>query len=317
MFQGVSLASIGWEVLDRFRFAEDFALSPHGVGIAIGYLAGAYVLMYEAPKRGISEEKAGSLVMWALVGAIVGARAFYVLGHYSEFDGLVDILAVWRGGISLIGGIFGAIIFAYPVMRRNRLPFLRVMDSAAIALPLGIVIGRIGDLIIGDHLGKPTSWLLAFAYRGGNLSGYDCISFLGRCSIGSPPLPGGHYQTIEPGGAKLYGPTNAIVAEGAGVHQTALYDFMSTMLLVLLLLFLARKARRTGVLIMTFAIWYGSVRIITDFLRQDKTFFGLTGSQWASVGVVAISVATLVWFAMRSEPSTATEPEPEPAAASP
>ena len=307
------LAALGWKVLDRFHFGDAFAISPHGVGIAIGYLAGAYVLMHEAAKRGIAEDKAASMVMWALVGAIVGARAFYVLGHFSEFDSVADMLAVYRGGISLVGGIFGAVIFAYPIMRKNKLGFLRVMDSAAIGLPLGIVIGRIGDLIIGDHLGKPTSWLLAFQYHGGNLSGYDCSSFPGQCRIGSPPLPGGYFQTITPKVATLFGPTNAQVGHGVGVHQTALYDFVGSMLLVLLLLFLARRARRTGVLFLTFAVWYGCGRIITDFLRQDKTFFGLTGSQWASIAVVIASVATLVWFALRPE----AKDEPSLAAAEP
>ena len=45
-----------------------------------------------------------------------------------------------------------------------------------------VVIGRVGDLIIGDHLGKPTSSLLAFQYHGGQLSGYTCE--LGRCFAG-------------------------------------------------------------------------------------------------------------------------------------
>ena len=293
----LTLASIGWEVLDRFRLGG-LEISPHGLGIAIGYLAGAYVLLHEAPKRGISEDRASTMVFWALIGAIVGARAFYVLGHYSEFESPADALAIWRGGISLIGGIFGAVIFAYPLMRRHRLPFLRVMDCAAIGLPLGIVIGRIGDLVIGDHLGKPTSWALAFEYRGGNLSGYDCTTILGRC-IYSPPAFEGKQQVISEGAATLLSPAGNVLSAGTGVHQTALYDFVSAMLLVLVVLALSLRPRRTGVLFLTFAIWYGLGRIVTDFLRVDKTFFGLTGSQWASAGVVLLSVATLILFAVR------------------
>lgn len=291
--------AIGWEVLDRIRIGEDFALSPHGLGIAVGYLAGSWVMFHEAPKRGISEDKVGSLVFWALVGAIVGARAFYVLGHLSEFEGLADMLAVYRGGISLIGGIFGAIIFAYPVMRKHRLPFLVVMDSAAIGLALGIVIGRVGDLIIGDHLGTPTSWALAFQYRGGTLAGYNCTPTLELCRA---TLFGGQAQQITPQGAILRDPGGDVL-RGVGVHQTALYDFLGTMGLVLLLLYLNRTARRPGILIATFAIWYGSQRIITDFLRVDKTWFGLTGSQWASVATVLVCVAALVRFALKPSPA--------------
>ena len=64
---------------------------------------------------------------------------------------------------------------------------------------------------------------------------------------------------------------------------------------------MALTPSRTGILFLTFAIWYGCGRIVTDFLRVDKTFFGLTGSQWASIGVVVLCLATLVRFAMRPE----------------
>jgi phosphatidylglycerol---prolipoprotein diacylglyceryl transferase len=96
-----TLAAIGWPVLDRVRLGP-LAISPHGVGIAIGYLLGAWWMLRIGRRKGMSEEHLGTIVVWALVGAIVGARFFYVLGHVSEFDGLIDMVAVWRGGISLI-----------------------------------------------------------------------------------------------------------------------------------------------------------------------------------------------------------------------
>jgi phosphatidylglycerol:prolipoprotein diacylglycerol transferase len=302
------LASITWKVLDRFHFGGRFAISPHGVGIAVGFLAGSLVFMYHARRRGISDELAGNFVFWALVGAIIGARLFYVIAHFGEpgLKTIGDAFAVYRGGISLLGGIAGSVIAGYPIMRKHKLPFLRVMDAAAIGLPLGIVIGRIGDLIIGDHLGKPTSWLLAFRYGGGNLSGYDCVG--GVCTA---TLNGGHSQTITAAKATLFSSNHAVIGQGAGVHQTALYDFMSTMLLVLVLLWLNRRTRRQGVLFLTFASWYGGVRIITDFLRVDKRFFGLTGSQWTSVVVVAICLVTLVRFALRPSGTSPAEQEPE------
>ncbi len=234
------LAAIGWKVLDRFHFGDTFAISPHGVGIAIGFVAGAIVLVYEAGRRGIAEEHASAWVFWALIGAMVGARVFYVIGHYSEFDGIGDMFAVWRGGISLIGGIFGSLIFTYPSIRRSGVSWLLAADTAAIGLPLGIVIGRIGDLVIGDHLGKPTSWALAFAYHGGNLSGYDCA--VGNvCRIA---LSGGHTEVVTPLGAQLF-QGSRLVEQGVGVHQTALYDFLSTMVLVAVLIWISRRPRRT------------------------------------------------------------------------
>jgi phosphatidylglycerol---prolipoprotein diacylglyceryl transferase len=298
------LAAIGWHVLDRFHIGGSFAISPHGVGIAVGYLAGAFVLLHEGPKRGIPEDRVNSLVFWALIGAIVGARVGYVLSHLSEFHNVVDVLQVYKGGISLIGGIIGAVVAGYPIMRKHRTGFLNTMDAASMPLALGIVIGRVGDLVIGDHLGKPTSWALAFQYHGGNLSGYDC-TLLKQCILTG--LPGGKQEVISSTAARILGPTGETISQGIGVHQTALYDFLSTMGLVLVLLFLIPRVKRTGILFMVFAIWYAGMRIITDFLREEVRFAGLTGSQWTSVAVVAVCTVTLIVLLTRKR-----EPDPAP-----
>ena len=290
----LSLAAIGWHVLDRFRFGSRVAISPHGLGIAVGYLCGAAIFIREARKRGYPEDDSGRIMFWALIGTIVGARAAYIFTHLSQFHSVGDIFAIYRGGISLIGGIVGAMIASYFIVRRSRLPFVPGLDAAAMPIAIGIVIGRIGDLIIGDHLGKPTSWLLAFRYHGGNLSGYDCLQ--GVCTTS---LSGGRIQTITAQGATLRSSTGALLAHGLGVHQTALYDLFIAMGLVLFLVYLNRMPRRTGVLIATFGLWYGTGRIITDFLRVENRFLGLTGSQWSSCVAVAACLFVLIRFALK------------------
>ncbi len=289
---GAVLAAIGWPVLDRIHLFGDFAISPHGIGIAIGFLFGAWILSVEGPKRGLSVEHINTMVFWALVGAIVGARLFYVIAHFSEFDGVLDMLAIWRGGISLLGGIAGAVLVNIPLMRRYGYGFFQVMDPAVIGLSFGIAFGRIGDLIIGDHLGKPTSWLLAFQYKGGVPAGFSCVA--DACTT---TLQGGKELVFAKGGAVLYSPGGEVLSRGVGVHQTALYDMISATLLFLLLYALSRKPRRLGVLTLVFGAWYGAMRVVEDFLRVDKRFFGLTGSQWTGLTVSMICVLTLVVWA--------------------
>ena len=117
------------------------------------------------------------MLFWALIGAIVGSRVAYVIAHVSEFSSPLEWLYVWKGGISLLGGITGAIVINIRRMHKYGYRFFQVMDPAAVALAIGIGIGRIGDLIIGDHLGKPTSWLLAWTYHGGNLAPpFTCLN---------------------------------------------------------------------------------------------------------------------------------------------
>ncbi len=160
------------------------------------------------------------MVFWALIGTIIGARLFYVIGHFSEFDGVGEMLALWNGGLTLLGGIAGAILINIPLMRRYGYSFFQVMDGAVIGLAFGIAFGRIGDLIIGDHLGKPTSWLLAFAVRGGQPAGFSCVAEVCRAT-----LEGGQVLTITRGRrARSPRATGELLGSGVGVHQTALYD---------------------------------------------------------------------------------------------
>ena len=126
------LAEIGWPVLDRIHLFGDFAISPHGIGIALGFLFGAWILGHEGAKRGVSVDHTNTMVFWALIGTIIGARLFYVIGHYSEFDGVADMLALWNGGLTLLGGIAGAILINVPRFRRYGYSFFQVMDPAVI-----------------------------------------------------------------------------------------------------------------------------------------------------------------------------------------
>src|SRR5438552_1706192 len=215
-------------------------------------------MLPSAAAKGIPEEDVYPMLTWAAVGAILGARVAYVLNHLSDYSNILDAFRVWQGGISLLGGFFGAILFGIPVMYRRRHSFWRVMDAAAPGMALGVIIGRIGDLIVADHLGKTTTFFL----------GYRCPAV----HTASPCLPG----TV--------------------VHQTALYDFFSSIVLLAALLALRRKPRYDSFLILVFGAWYGAMRIIEDFLREDVRHLGLTGSQWTSIVTVAVCLAALAFL---------------------
>jgi phosphatidylglycerol:prolipoprotein diacylglycerol transferase len=270
------LAAISYDPIVHVKLGP-LSISPHGVGIAVGFLLGARLMLPEAKRKGIDEDTVYSLLTRAAIGAIVGARVAYVINHFGDYDSVVDILKVWQGGISLLGGFFGAIIAALPKMRSDRLSFWKVMDAAAPGMALGVLVGRIGDLIVGDHLGKTTDFFL----------GYKC-----------PPIS---VDTASP------------CRPGVVVHQTALYDLILVAVLLGMLLWLRRKPRFDGFLIMFFGAWYSCERIIEDFLREDVRHFGLTGSQWTSVVTLAACLFGLLvlrrtprWFRWDEE---AGEPE--------
>lgn len=250
------LGAISYDPLVRIEVGP-LDLSPHGIGIAVGFLAGAVLMLRDAEKKGISEDAVYSILLRALVGSIVGARLAYVLNHFSDFESPIEVFQVWKGGISLLGGIIGGIVAPCFWARRNGVSFWKGTDAAAPGLALGIVVGRIGDLIVADHLGKPTSFFL----------GYLC--------------PGATVETASPCPA------------GVTVHQTALYDMLLTALLLGLLLWLRRREHFDGFLILTFGAVYGAQRLVEDFFREDVRRFGLTGSQWTAAASVLICLYVL------------------------
>ena len=232
-------------------------ISPHGVGIAVGFLCGAMLMLPAARQRGIDDETVFSLLTRAAIGSIIGARVAYVINHFGDYESPLEILQIWKGGISLLGGFTGAIVAALPEMRKRGISFWKAMDAAAPGMALGVVVGRVGDLIVADHLGKPTTFFL----------GYLC-----------PPVD---VDTASPCPA------------GVVVHHTALYDMVLTMFLLGLLLWLRRRPRFDGFLILTFFAVYGMQRVVEDFLREDVRRFGLTGSQWTALTALTLSLYVL------------------------
>jgi phosphatidylglycerol---prolipoprotein diacylglyceryl transferase len=240
-------------------------ISPHGIGIAVGFLLGARLMMPEAKRQGIREDHVYTILIRAAIGAMIGARVAYVINHIGDYaDSPLDIFRVWEGGISLLGGIFGAIILALPLMKKLGLDVWKTLDAAAPGIALGIIVGRIGDLVVGDHLGTRTDFFL----------GYECTTA----------------ETASPCEAPL----------GQLVHQTALYDLVLTSMLLGVLLFLRKRLRNSpgrfdGQLIVIFGAWYGVGRLIEDFLREDVRRFGLTGSQWTALATVLVCVTWLLF----------------------
>jgi phosphatidylglycerol:prolipoprotein diacylglycerol transferase len=269
------LAAISYDPIVHVKIGP-LSISPHGVGIAVGFLLGARLMLATTRKRGISDDDVYALLTRAAIGSIIGARLAYVINHIGDYGNPLDALRVWEGGISLLGGFFGAILLALPEMRRRKLDFWKVMDAAAPGMAIGVVVGRIGDLIVGDHLGKPTDFFL----------GYKC----------PPP----NVDTASP------------CIPGTVVHQTALYDLLMTLVLLGALLWLRRrKPHYDGFLITVFGAWYGVQRVIEDFLREDTRHLGgtLTGSQITAIVTIAVCVWHLA-FVRRPPRWGHWEPEP-------
>lgn len=255
------LAAITYEPVQRWG-----PVSPHGVGTAGGFALGAWIMARNAEPRGIPRQETYNAVTWGAVGAIVGARGFYVLAHREQFDSLRDVLAVWEGGLTMFGGFVGGLALGLWYLYRRDYSIPLALDAAAPGFVAGVVVGRVGDLLIGDHLGTRTDFFL----------GYE--------------IPRG--VELAPG----YGPPTYV--PGAVVHHTALYDLLGALLLAGALALLARRRPATGTLFAAFCVWYGIQRFAIDFTRNreiiESFFFGLSGSQWAGLAFTAFGAAWLL-----------------------
>jgi prolipoprotein diacylglyceryl transferase len=273
--------SLTWPPVQRILF-----VSPHGIGSAAGFLTGANILIREIRRRLPSlEPVVVRALTWAAAGAIVGARLDYVVSHPHDWESVWDALALWEGGLAMFGGFIGGVLAALPILVKAKVHLPRFLDAAAPGFAIGVVIGRIGDLVIWDHLGDPAKG----AWRAVGLTikkGYDLAPGFGP----DPAIP------LPPGKTCADG-----FYAGCTYHQPALYDFVGALLLFGLLLWLRRRARyRAGVAILVWGAWYGTQRLVVDFTRSiDERFYGLSGTQWLAAVLAAVSIVTLVVIAVR------------------
>ncbi len=133
----------------------------YGLMYVVGFVIAGYLLkvLVRTKFLKVAEEKIDTLVTTMIICMFIGARAAYVFiynwDYYSQ--NLMDLLAVWKGGLSfhgaLVGLIAGGVIFA----RQNKLSWMEVMDSVALAGTQGIFFGRIGNFINGELYGRITT----------------------------------------------------------------------------------------------------------------------------------------------------------------
>lgn len=298
------LGVLTWPILERIPLFGEAALSPHGVGIALGFLAGAYLFAWVGARRGLREDDlavdpeavAQEIAVRAAIGAIVVGRLAYVLTHLDRYTGdlgeVVQILAVTDGGFSFLGGVTGALLLCVPWIRREGLSTPRMLDAGAPAVALGLVCGRLGDLVIGDHIGPPS---------GGFPLGWRCSANLyveGANALGRVSPEAYPYDAIE-------APTQGCFE--VAVHQTALYDGLAALVVLVVTLALVGRPVFTGAIAASWVLVYAPLRGLGDVLREDRRWFGLTGSQWT---LLVAAVAVVLWLVRRWRRGAAGDPHP-------
>lgn len=231
-----------------------FGLTLHAYGFILGIAAvvGIELARFVVAKTSLAEKKFNQLLIWAVGGGVLGGRLWHVMTDWAVYaDDPLASVAVWNGGMSIIGAVVGAIV----ALRVARLFFTRsksgqrsvvsteiwqFLDAAVFGLPAAQAIGRLGNYVNYELFGYPTD------------------------------LPWGLY--VPP----VYRPAGFI----ADSHFHPLFAYEMIVLILFAgatwLLFYRKnwwKYIGTGVLFYSYLLFYAVVRICLEFLRIQKTVF--------------------------------------------
>jgi len=144
---------------------------------ALAYVAGIilaqYLLLKLDDRRAtplLSKEARDNLILYAVLGIILGGRLGYVLFYNAEYylANPQDILAVWHGGMSFHGGLIGVTLAFWLLARRYKISFLSLMDRIAVVAPIGLFFGRLANFVNGELYGRVTDmpWGIIFPHGG-------------------------------------------------------------------------------------------------------------------------------------------------------
>jgi prolipoprotein diacylglyceryl transferase len=140
----------------------------YGVLFALAFSAGYFIARYQFRQEARNPEHLDSLLVWTVIGIILGARLahvfFYEPAYYMAHPG--QIIQVWRGGLASHGGFLGGITALYIYTRRHKdLGFVWLLDRAAVPAALGGALVRVGNFFNSEILGHPSEvpWAIVFA----------------------------------------------------------------------------------------------------------------------------------------------------------
>lgn len=242
----------------------------YGVIIAVGFGLGLWVYLSHNRSCGIHPDEGLDIILWSMLGAIVGARAYYVAFQWDHYkDNLKEIFNLRGGGLAIYGGIIGALIVAFIVCRSKKLPMLPVADAAFPGVMLGQAIGRWGNFFNMEAFGTNTT--LPWGMTSDTISNYlsrHQAALLAQGVVVDPAMP---------------------------VHPTFLYESLWNLIgVAVLLLWLFPRRSYDGQITLGYTAWYGLGRFFVEGLRTDSLMWGSVRVSQALGGVLFIVAAGLM-----------------------
>jgi phosphatidylglycerol:prolipoprotein diacylglycerol transferase len=234
-----------------------FELRSYGIILALSFFLGLWLSAREAKTRGLDPALVHDFAFYALLGGIVGARIYYVVfsnpAYYLQKPW--EIVAVWHGGIGILGALAGGFLAALWYCRKKQLSFWRFADALAPGVALGQAAGVIACLLNGDSYGKPAGVAWAITYT-------------------------------DP---------RAMAPLNIPLHPVEIYEMAAYLLVFVLVWQTRGKYKTPGFAFLTYLAGYGAARFAVEFFRGNPAIlaWGIPAAQVFGAVLVLVAVAGL------------------------
>ncbi|GEL76530.1 prolipoprotein diacylglyceryl transferase [Tenuibacillus multivorans] len=245
----------------------------YGVLIMLGALIGLIVAQREGKRLGLHKDFFIDLLVFAIPAAIVGARLYYVIFQWENYDSLLEIIDIREGGLAIHGALIGSVLTAWIYTRYKKVSFWKIADIAAPSLLIGQMLGRWGNFMNQEAYGGPVS---EAAYQ-------NVLQYLPDWIM------------------------NQMCVDGVFHHPTFLYESVWNFLGLILLLFLRYKVNpRRGVIFLSYLMWYSFGRFFIEGMRTDSLYI-VPGLRTAQVISILLIIGSLIVLYYRKQKGYADE----------
>ena len=227
----------------------------YGVIICTGMLLAVLYAYWRFRKEGFTEDEFFNYAIFLIPISVLCARLYYVIFDPTpNYHSFLDVIAIWRGGIGIYGGIIGGAVVSVVYAKIVKKPILRVLDCVAPAVMIGQLIGRWGNFVNAEAHGGITS----LPWRMGIAPYYEGLPYNEEYSV--------YY------------------------HPTFLYESLWNLLGFLIVHFIINKHKRfDGQTAFFYLWWYGLGRGFIELLRTDSLeLFGFRVSALVGFGCAMV-----------------------------
>jgi phosphatidylglycerol---prolipoprotein diacylglyceryl transferase len=268
---------------ELFRIG-DFPINSYGLWLATGMILALIVASRLGERDGIPRARTYDLGLWTLIGGLLGSKLLMLAvdeQFRANFWNIFSFDFLRSGGV-YYGGFLGGFLTLFFLIKRYKLSFWKVADAFAPGVALGQFFGRQGCFAAGCCWGKPTDlpWGVHFTELGHENTGVPII--------GADGLP-------------------------LHLHPTQLYESFAMLAVFFLLIWLHRRKKFDGQILVSYAIIYSILRFMIEFVRDDPrgdflgltTMTGLSTSQIISLIVALGAIVFLILRLKKAEPEEA------------